>query len=50
MNGLAGLRIDEPASDRCRDNSDDGKVANPSAGACRSRGSQAPTIEKSYRQ
>ena len=24
MNGLAGLRIDEPASDRCRDKSDNG--------------------------
>jgi hypothetical protein len=40
VNGLAGPRVDEPASDGCRDQSDDGKVANPSAGACRSRGTR----------
>jgi hypothetical protein len=31
VNGLAGPRVDEPASDGCRDQSDDGKVANASA-------------------
>jgi hypothetical protein len=30
VNGFAGPRVFEPASDGCRDQSDDGKVANPS--------------------